>query len=121
MLLERDMQLPEDMHEPLLALSRCCVDVVGKAGQIIESLDELVEMGFRGKVAEKAEGLLADLNHAEDVTDELGITLVRKLFAHEEDMSPVSVMMWYQNIQWIGDLADHAEKVGNRLRLLIAH
>jgi uncharacterized protein Yka (UPF0111/DUF47 family) len=35
-------------------------------------------------------------------------------------MSPVSVMFWYQLIQWIGDLADYAEKVGDRLRLLIA-
>jgi uncharacterized protein Yka (UPF0111/DUF47 family) len=28
--------------------------------------------------------------------------------------------MWYQIIEWIGDLADYAEKVGDRLRLLIA-
>ena len=35
-------------------------------------------------------------------------------------MSPVSVMFWYQTIQWIGDLANYAEKVGDRMRLLIA-
>jgi uncharacterized protein Yka (UPF0111/DUF47 family) len=35
-------------------------------------------------------------------------------------MSPVSVIFWYQLIEWIGDLADYAEKVGDRLRLLIA-
>jgi hypothetical protein len=29
-------------------------------------------------------------------------------------------MFWYQLIEWIGDLADYAEKVGDRLRLLIA-
>jgi uncharacterized protein Yka (UPF0111/DUF47 family) len=28
--------------------------------------------------------------------------------------------MWYQLIQWVGDLADYAEKVGDRLRLMIA-
>ncbi|MCB1764163.1 MAG: DUF47 family protein, partial [Gammaproteobacteria bacterium] len=33
---------------------------------------------------------------------------------------PVSVMLWYQLIQWIGDLADYSEKVGNRLLLLVA-
>ena len=42
------------------------------------------------------------------------------LFAQEDNMKPVSVMFWYQLIQWIGDLADYAEKVGDRLRLLIA-
>ena len=44
----------------------------------------------------------------------------RKLFRHEDSMSPVSVMFWYRLIQWIGDLADFAEKVGDRLLLLIA-
>jgi hypothetical protein len=42
------------------------------------------------------------------------------LFAQEDNMKPVSVMFWYQLIQWVGDLADYAEKVGDRLRLLIA-
>jgi uncharacterized protein Yka (UPF0111/DUF47 family) len=35
-------------------------------------------------------------------------------------MSPVSVMFWYRLIHWIGNLADYAERVGNRLLLLIA-
>ena len=47
--------------------------------------------------------------------------LTRTLFAQEDSIKPVSVMFWYQLIQWIGDLADYAEKVGDRLRLLIAH
>jgi uncharacterized protein Yka (UPF0111/DUF47 family) len=42
------------------------------------------------------------------------------LFEHEDEMKPVSVMMWYKLIEWVGDLADYAEKVGDRLRLLIA-
>jgi len=29
-------------------------------------------------------------------------------------------MFWYQMIQWVGDLADYSEKVGDRMRLLIA-
>ena len=63
---------------------------------------------------------MANLNKIEDETDEMGMQLTRSLFAQEENMSPVSVMFWYQMIQWIGDLADYAEKVGDRLRLLLA-
>ena len=64
--------------------------------------------------------MVDELNKVEDETDELGIDLTRRLFAQEDDMNPVSVMMWYRLIQWIGDLADYAEKVGDRLRLLTA-
>ena len=64
--------------------------------------------------------MLKELNDIEDETDELGVALARALFEHEDEMKPVSVMMWYRLIEWIGDLADYAEKVGDRLRLLIA-
>ena len=86
----------------------------------VAELDELLALGFRGREAEKVNDMLKELNDIEDETDELGIALARALFEHEDEMKPVSVMMWYQLIEWIGDLADYAEKVGDRLRLLIA-
>ncbi len=120
LLVERDMEVPEAMREPLMNLTRRCVEVCELSAKIIEELDELVEMGFRGREAGQVEAMVEALNKAEDETDEMGIALTHTLFEHEDEMKPVSVMMWYQMIQWIGDLADYAEKVGDRLRLLIA-
>jgi predicted phosphate transport protein (TIGR00153 family) len=120
LLLERKMEVPQGMAAPLMALVDRCIDTCNKAGKIIEELDELVEMGFRGREASQVEEMVAALNKIEDETDEMGMQLTRSLFAQEDSMSPVSVMFWYQLIQWIGDLADYAEKVGDRLRLLLA-
>jgi predicted phosphate transport protein (TIGR00153 family) len=120
LLVERPMELPDFMQEPMFALARRCVEVCDMSANIIEELDELLAMGFRGREANKVEEMVTELNRLEDETDELGIELSRRLFQHEDDMKPVSVMMWYQLIQWVGDLADYAEKVGDRLRLLIA-
>jgi predicted phosphate transport protein (TIGR00153 family) len=117
---ERRMEVPEGMAEPLMALVNRCVDAVNQAHLVIEELDELVETGFRGVEARRVEELVAELSRIEGETDELGIRLSRHLFAQEDSMKPVSVMFWYQLIQWTGDLADHAEKVGNNLLLLIA-
>jgi uncharacterized protein Yka (UPF0111/DUF47 family) len=64
--------------------------------------------------------MVDELNSIENDTDEMGMELTHRLFALEDQMKPVSVIFWYQLIQWIGDLADYAEKVGNRLRLLMA-
>ena len=50
----------------------------------------------------------------------MGMALARQLYAHEGDMSAVSVMFWHRLIERIGGLADYAEKVGDRLRLLLA-
>jgi len=120
LLVERPMEVPDPLREPLLALTRRCVEVCEHSARIIEELDELLEMGFRGREADQVETMVDELNRLEDETDELGLRLVRSLFAHEDKMNPVSVVMWYQLINWIGDLADYAEKVGDRLRLLIA-
>ena len=120
LLVERPMDLPEFMQEPMLTLTHRCVDVCEMSAKIIEELDELLAMGFRGREANRVEEMVGVLNKLEDETDELGLELARRLFQHEDEIKPVSVMMWYQLIQWVGDLADYAEKVGDRLRLLIA-
>lgn len=120
LLVERPMELPGFMQEPMLALTHRCVDVCEMSAKIIEELDELLAMGFRGREATRVEEMVGELNRIEDETDELGLELAHRLFQHEDEIKPVSVIMWYQLIQWVGDLADYAEKVGDRLRLLIA-
>ena len=118
--IERDMRLPSELDAPLKELVAECVVVVVNAEVIVNRLDELLQVGFRGKQVEQVEVLLDALNKSEDRTDELEVVLTRALFAREDQLGPVTVILWYRLIEWIGDLADHAEKVGNRLRLVIA-
>ena len=120
LLIERKMAIPEFLRDPLIELTSRCVDTVEHAAKVIEELDELLAIGFRGREVDRVDEMLKELNEIEDETDELGIALARALFDHEDELKPVSVMMWYQIIEWIGDLADYAEKVGDNLRLLIA-
>jgi predicted phosphate transport protein (TIGR00153 family) len=120
LLVERPMGFPEFLQDPMRALTSRCVDACEMSAKIIEELDELLAMGFRGREATRVEEMVGALNKIEDETDDHGLELARRLFQHEDEIKPVSVMMWYQLIQWVGDLADYAEKVGDRLRLLIA-
>jgi len=120
MMITRDMTVPKGMAEPLTAFVKCCVDTCNNAAIIVEELDELIEMGFRGQEASRVDEMIEKLNTLEDETDALGVALTRSLFEMEDDLKPVSVMFWYQMLEWIGNLADKAELVGNRMRLLIA-
>jgi len=120
LLLQRTMTVPDGMQEHLKQLIRRCVDAFTQSKAIIDELDELVETGFRGPEAEHVEAMVAELNRIETETDDLAIALTRKLFEHEDEMSPISVMFWYRLIEWIGNLADNAERVGDRMLLLIA-
>jgi len=119
-LISRKMDVPVGMGEPLLALARRSVFACEKATEIIEALDELVEMGFAGRSSTKVLEMVDELEAIEQATDEMLADLTRSLFAHEDEMKPVAVMIWYQLIGWIADLADDAEKAGGHLRLLTA-
>jgi predicted phosphate transport protein (TIGR00153 family) len=120
LLIERPMTVPEPLKEPLLTMTRRCVDACAQSEKIINELDELVATGFGGRQSEAVSDMVDELNKIETDTDQMGMELTHHLFELEEDMNPVSVMFWYQLIQWIGDLADYSEKVGNRIRLLMA-
>lgn len=120
LMMERDMSVPQELSKPLQDLVQRCVDACIFASTIVERIDELIETGFGGREASSVEKMVVELSEIEDETDQMGMDLVRLLFANEDNMKPVSVMFTYQMIQWIGDLGDHAESVGNHMQLLIA-
>jgi predicted phosphate transport protein (TIGR00153 family) len=120
MMVVRDLILPNDMRRPLMGLTRRCVDACNQLAKIMDELDELVETGFRGPESDKVMEMIAELNRIESDTDVRAIELMRALFKHEDEIGAVSTIMWDRVIHWIGDLANYAERAGNRHRLLIA-
>ena len=120
LLLERKMPVPASMAPKLLELVRSAERTCEQSAVAVASLDELVEIGFRGREADRVSERIERIGALEGETDRLETELLSELFRLEDEMSAVSVMLWYQIIGWIGNIADNAEKVGNRLRLLIA-
>jgi len=117
---QRRMTIPDGLVDPVLELVRRTIAAVEHAQGIIEELDELVETGFGKQEVARVEVMLGDLNRLESDTDELAQTALRALFAIEDEIG-VGTVFWYQLIGWVADMADYAERVGNRLRLLIAN
>lgn len=120
LVVERSMTVPEPLRAGMGPFVERCVETVRAAHGVIEELDELLETGFRGREATAVDAMISQLSRLEDETDAMGAALARTLFRHEDELKPVSVIFWYRLLDLIGDLADYAEKVGNRLRLLIA-
>ena len=86
----------------------------------MDEMDELLETGFRGPEADKVMQMIDELNKIETDTDIHAIRLMRLLFENEEEIGPVLTVMWDRVIHWVGDLANFAERAGNRHRLLLA-
>ena len=116
---QRQMHLPTALVEPVTALTRRVVAACEQGQRVIDELDELLETGFAGREAARVEGMIEELGRIESETDVLLDTACRALFALEDELG-VATVYWHQILMWIADLADYAERVGNRLRLLIA-
>ncbi len=116
---QRGMTVPPELAEPLRELVRRVITACEQAEAVVDELDELVETGFRGREVGRVEQMIESLCRTETDTDAIAERAARKLFAIEAELG-VGTVFWYQTIGWIGDLADHAERVGNRIRLLIA-
>lgn len=116
----RHLEPPPTMAGLLVPYVVRNVDAVRQCRRIINELDELLESGFGGREAERVAAMIDELSRIETETDRQEMALVRELFAYEDNLKPIDVVFWYELLRLIGDLADYAEDVGDRLRLFIA-
>ena len=93
---------------------------VNHYAKINEELDELMEASFGGTEAGKVEEMINNLGREEHETDRLQHELVRKLLSMEEEIGTLNVIMWMKVLEATGNMANGAEKVGNRLRLFLS-
>ena len=120
MLTLRPLKLPADMKEPLNNLIDEVTIVCNQAADLVQEFDELVETSFGGKEAEKVLAMIEQINSDETVADGTERAAAKKLFDLEKEVEVLDVIMWSRVINKLGDLADSAERMANRLRLMIA-
>ena len=116
---QRNMHLPEVMKEPVVSLASSVVAACEQGQRIIDELDELVETGFGDAEVRRVDEMILELGRLETETDRQLDAAARKLFSIEDELG-VATIFWHQVLRQIATLADLAERVGNRLRLLMA-
>lgn len=119
-MLGRQMAIPKPLQKPVMDYLKRSLAASEQAVKVINELDELVETGFGGREIKLIEKMITKLNAIESETDHIEIAIRAALFEIENDLAPVDVMFLYKVIEWIGDLADLAQHVGQRLQLLLA-
>lgn len=119
-LLFRDMEVPDPLREILDELLEGTREISSAARGMIERLDELVQVGFRGREQKKVSEMIAGVRRSEHNIDNILYRTKKTLFENEKGMDPVSVVFWYQLIDLLGSISDQAENVADRLLLFIS-
>lgn len=119
-ILGRQLNIPESLQTSFSKYLNRCIEAAEKAAEAINELDDLLETGFRGREVDLVEKMILQLDGIENDTDVMQVEIRRDLLAIESTLNPVDVMFIYQIFEWVGDIADLAERVGARLEIMLA-
>ena len=120
LIISRKMIIPEPLIPAFMPFLHRCLDASKQACKAINELDELLETGFRGSEVKIVEEMILTLDEIEHDCDERLADIRHRIFDLEKELSAIDIMFLYKLVQWIGELADHAQTVGGRLQILIA-
>lgn len=116
----RPLTVPEPMAGLLRRYLEAVMVTVHTAGEVVGEVQTLLSSGFGGASAERTRTLIRDLGQQEHEADKVQDQIAKVLFSLEGELSPVAIFMWTKVLNKLGDMANHAENVGDRVRLFLA-
>ena len=119
LMMTRHMVFPEEIADDFIKLADLCIKTSGAALVAINELDELLETAFSSRTRKVVGKMIKTVNELEHETDDAQNDIRNKLFSLESDLPPVDVMFYYRAIEWLGETADAAQKVGSRFEVML--
>ncbi len=117
----RKTEVPPSLIDTFEDFLTSAIAAAEQANTISQELDNLLESGFRGREVDYIDKLHTTLRELETSNDDIQVTLRSQLFELEASLPPVDVIFFYGIIDKIGELADCAQRVGNRIMMLTAN
>ena len=119
LMMTRRMVFPKEFAEDFINLTGLCIKTSAAALVAINELDELLETAFSSRKRKIVDQMIKKINELEHDTDIAQNEIREKLFALESSLAPVDVMFYYRAIEWLGETADAAQKVGSRFEVML--
>ena len=119
LMMSRHMVFPKEFADDFIELSRLCIKTSEAALVAINELDELLETAFSSRERKIVDKMIKKVNELEHQTDVAQEVIRNKLFLLESSLPPIDVMFYYRAIEWLGETADAAQKVGSRFEVML--
>lgn len=116
----RQLVMPTEVQSEFMHFLSRSLDATIHVGKVIDEMDRLLETGFRGRELDFVNNMILELDTIEDDTDQLQIVLRKAMLSIEDKYSPIDIMVLYKIIEWVGVLADQAQRIGSRIELMLA-
>lgn len=111
----KQLPFPADIEEDFAQFVKLNLQAFGIVASIIGQLDELIESGFGGVEAERVRGLAMDTAFAEHQADLVQAKLLKKIYAHDAEMSHGEFHLWMRFTNVLSQISNESENLANRV------
>lgn len=116
----KDIKLLPEFRGCILELVDRVLEVVHKAAAVVNELDVLSETSFEGPEAKRVVSMIDEVCDLEHHVDEFQREVTRNFLLHEEKFTPGELWLWLKIVAKLGDVANYAERMCNRVRLFLS-
>ena len=119
-MVSRQFPVPTEIQPQFKDFLCRSIDAAIQANKVTREMDGLLETGFKGRELTLVNQMINELDDIEDDTDKMQIGLRRQLRPIEDRFNPIDVISLYTIFEFIGVLADQAQRIGSRIELMLA-
>ena len=116
----RTYQFDHELQPLVTDLIKQVIMTVQQAEKSLKHLDLLVVSGFSRRAVSDAQQDIQKIGEYEHQADKYQDQAAKLLFQKEAELGALEIMMWSKVLKKLGDVANHAENVGDRMRLFLA-
>lgn len=116
----KQLRMPPGLVTQVFEYVETVLRVCDKLHELNERLPELVARGFMADQATDLMDLIRVVEKAEWEADKSQYTLSKSLFAMEDDLKASDLILWWRVFYELGQLANFAEKLADRLRRMLS-
>ncbi len=110
------IKLKEDFKEHMNLVA----ETVEEMEKAVENIKDLVETGFSGREREETKKIIHNVHKKEWEADQKRYKITEKIYSLEKELPPMDEYHLLKMVDWIDDIADHAENVADWLRAIVA-
>ena len=117
----RRLAIPRPLGTTLLPFLELALEATTLATSAIHELEDLLETGFRGHEVADVVGKVERLDTIDEEIYQQQTQLRQQLLTMESALNPVDVIVLYQVIALIAELAIQSDRIGARLEMMLCH
>ncbi|RLF48320.1 MAG: TIGR00153 family protein [Thermoplasmata archaeon] len=116
----RHTEIPDELREDFKKHMEKVAETIKEMEKAVGNLKDLTETGFGSREREETKGYIHQVHKREWEADQLRYNITKKIYEIEDKLSPMDEYHLLKIVDWVDDMADHAENVADWLRAMIA-